>query len=116
MNLLRVSREVGEFRKRYKWMTFGVSLAFSVLLVRIVYLQVFRHEELSATAHENILKTLNLPATRGILRDTAGRVVAQNRPAYRMFITPSRLRGPEDLATLYDLLGLDAHKRAEFEA
>ncbi|HEX6244946.1 MAG TPA: penicillin-binding protein 2 [Polyangiales bacterium] len=116
MNLLRVSREVGEFRKRYKWMAFGVSLAFTVLLVRIVYLQVFSYEQLSATAHENILKTLNLPATRGILRDTTGRVVAQNHPAYRMFVTPSRLRGPEDLAALYDLLSLDAHKRAEFEA
>ena len=48
MNLLRVSREVGEFRKRYKWMALGVSLAFAVLLARIVYLQVFSYHELYA--------------------------------------------------------------------
>lgn len=115
MSLLRVSREVGEFRKRYKWMALGVSLAFAVLLTRIVYLQVFSYTELNATAHENILKTLPLPATRGILRDAAGRVIAQNRPAYRMFITPSRLRGPEDLAAIVDLLSLDARRKAELE-
>jgi penicillin-binding protein 2 len=115
MSLLRVTREVEEFRRRYKWMALGVSVAFAVLLTRIFYLQVVAHDELAATAHENILKTLNLPATRGIVRDSAGRVIAQNRPAYRMFITPSRLRGPEDLAYIEELLGLDARRKAELE-
>jgi penicillin-binding protein 2 len=116
MSLLRVSREVGEFKRRYKWMALGVSLIFSVLLTRIVYLQIATYQELSATAHENILKTLTLPATRGIMRDSAGRVVAQNRPAYRMFVTPSRLRGPEDVNELADLLGLDARGKSDMEA
>jgi penicillin-binding protein 2 len=115
MSLLRVSREVGEFKRRYKWMALGVSLIFTVLLTRIVYLQIATYTELSATAHENILKTLTLPATRGIMRDASGRVIAQNRPAYRMFVTPSRLRGPEDVAELEDLLGLDANKKLELE-
>ena len=35
MNLLRVSREVEEFRKRYKWMALGVSMAFAVLLMNL---------------------------------------------------------------------------------
>src|SRR5689334_17635196 len=116
MSLLRVSREVGEFKRRYKWMALGVSLIFTVLLTRIVYLQIATYQELSATAHENILKTITLPATRGIMRDAAGRVIAQNRPAYRMFVTPSRLRGPEDVAELADLLGLDAHGKLDMEA
>jgi penicillin-binding protein 2 len=115
MNLLRVTREVEEFRKRYKWMALGVSVAFAVLLSRIFYLQIITHDELAATAQENIVKTLNLPATRGIVRDSAGRVIAQNRPAYRMFITPSRLRGPEDLAGIIDLLALDARRKLELE-
>ena len=59
---------------------------------------------------------LIVPYGTGGVSDIMGRVVAQNRPAYRMFITPSRLRGPEDLAALYDLLGLDARRRAELEA
>jgi len=116
MSLLRVSREVGEFKRRYKWMALGVSLIFSVLLTRIVYLQIVTYQELSATAHENILKTLTLPATRGILRDASGRVIAQNRPAYRMYVTPSRLRGAEDVSQLADLLGFDTRGRLDLEA
>jgi penicillin-binding protein 2 len=116
MSLLRVSREVGEFKRRYKWMALGVSLIFTVLLTRILYLQIGTYQELSATAHENILKTISLPATRGIMRDAAGRVIAQNRPAYRMFVTPSRLRGAEDVNELADLLGLDARRKLDLEA
>lgn len=116
MNLLSVSREVGEFKKRYKWMALGVSVAFLTLFSRIVYLQVFAHEEFSAIAQENIIKTLDLPATRGVVRDHHGRIVASNRPAFRMFVTPSRLRGVEDFNRISDLLNLDEKGRAAFEA
>jgi len=115
MNLLSVSREVGEFRKRYKWMALVASLAFLVLLVRIFYLQVVRHEHYAEIARENIIKTVRLPATRGLLRDALGRVVATNRPAYKLFITPSRLRGEESLARIVDLLELDPSDQAAFE-
>ncbi len=116
MNLLSVSREVGEFKKRYKWMALGVSVAFFTLFSRIVYLQVFAHEEFSAIAQENIIKTLDLPATRGVVRDHHGRIVASNRPAFRMFVTPSRLRGQEDVDRVSELLNLDDKGKAAFEA
>ena len=81
----------------------------------MVYLQVYDHTRYAAIARENILKTLSLPATRGILRDAAGRVVAENRPAYRLFITPSRLKDPADLPRLEELLGLDAEQKRALE-
>lgn len=115
MSLLSVSREVGEFKKRYKWMALVVATAFGVLFTRILYLQVFAHDYYAGIAHENIVKTIEIPATRGILRDHAGRVIATNRPAFRMFITPSRLRGAEDVARLTELLELDAQSKAELE-
>lgn len=115
MNYLSVSREVGEFRKRYRWMVLGVACAFAVLFARVVYLQIVDHGRYAAIASENILKTLSLPATRGILRDTAGRVIAENRPAYRLFVTPSRLRDAHDVARIEELLGLDAQGRKSFE-
>src|SRR5688572_26126734 len=116
MNLLSVSREVGEFKKRYRWMALSVALAFSVLFARILYMQVFNHEYYAAIARENIVKTVPLPATRGIVRDGQGRVIASNRPAYRMYVTPSRLRGSEDVAKLVELLHLDELGRRELEA
>lgn len=113
MSLLSVSREVGEFRKRYRWMALGVACAFSVLFARVVYLQVVDHGTYAAIARENILKTQSLPATRGIVRDAAGRVIAHNRPAYRLFVTPSRLGGDEGFARLAELLGLTPERREE---
>ncbi len=115
MNLLSVSREVGEFKKRYKWMALVVSLAFLALFARVAYLQVIAHDEYAETARENIVKTLDLPATRGILRDRAGRVIAANRPAFKLFVTPSRLRGPDDVERIAELLGLDTSGRQLLE-
>src|SRR6476620_1513962 len=115
MNLLSVSREVGEFKKRYKWMALGVTAAFLTLFTRIVYLQVIAHDEYAAIAQENIVKTLDLPATRGVVRDQHGRVIASNRPAFRMYVTPSRLRGPEDIARIEELLGLDDKGKEQFQ-
>ncbi|HEX5660206.1 MAG TPA: penicillin-binding protein 2 [Polyangiales bacterium] len=116
MNLLSVSREVGEFRKRYRWMALGVAFAFGLLFARVLYLQVLDYNRYAAIASENILKTQSMPATRGIIRDTAGRVIAQNRPAYRLFITPSKLRGEDDLSNLIELLQLDEQGKALLRA
>ncbi|MET0286081.1 MAG: penicillin-binding protein 2 [Polyangiales bacterium] len=116
MNLLSVSREVGEFRKRYRWMALGVAFAFGLLFARVLYLQVLDNAHYAAIASENILKTQSMPATRGIIRDRAGRVIAQNRPAYRLFITPSKLRGEDDLSNLIDLLQLDEQGKALLRA
>jgi penicillin-binding protein 2 len=115
MSLLSVSREVGEFRKRYRWMALGVACAFALLFTRVLYLQVFDYATYAAIARENIIKTQSLPATRGIVRDAAGRMIAQNRPAYRLFVTPSRVGGAEGIKALSELLGLSPEQRAALE-
>lgn len=116
MNLLSVSREVGEFRKRYRWMALGVVAAFTLLFTRVLYLQVYDHDTYAGIARENILKTQSMPATRGIIRDVAGRVIALNRPAYRLFVTPTKLHREEDVSRLCELLGLDPPAQATLRA
>jgi len=112
MSLLSARREVGEFRKRYKWMALGVVVVFSVLIGRMVQLQVVEHDHYASIARENITKTLTLPATRGILRDRSGRIVVTNRPSYDVYLTPSRLEEGDE-ARVADLMGLDAEGRAD---
>jgi penicillin-binding protein 2 len=113
MTLLSARREVSEFRKRYKWMALVVIVAFAVILGRIFQLQVVDHARWAAIARENITKTLTLPATRGIIRDRAGRIIVTNRPSYDVYLTPRLLRegDPERIA---DLMGLDAEQRRAF--
>jgi penicillin-binding protein 2 len=115
MNLLSARREVGEFKKRYKWMALVVLLAFGVLFARMVQLQLAEYDLYQGIAEENITRTLTLPATRGILRDHNGRVIATNRPAYNVYLTPQYLEegDVETIATLMGLADEDATRLQE---
>ena len=115
MNLLSVRREVSEFKRRYKWMAGFVVLAFTVLIGRIYQLQVVDHEHYAEIARENITKTLQLPATRGVIRDTAGRIVVSNRPSYDVYVTPHLLH-EGDTERLMGLMGLTEAERRDFTA
>jgi len=111
VTLLSQRREVGEFKKRYKWMALVVLGVFSILAVRVIQLQTLDYDHYAAIAQENITKTIPLPATRGIVTDTAGRVIASNRPAYNVFITP-QLVSEEDIERVAELMGLDPEEKA----
>jgi penicillin-binding protein 2 len=114
VNLLSVRREVGEFKKRYKWMALVVMLSFLVLMGRMIQLQLVEYEHYSQIARENITRTVTLPATRGIVRDSQGRVVATNRAAYNLYVTPQYL-AEGDLARIAELMGWTAEQRTGLE-
>ncbi|MCB9617025.1 MAG: penicillin-binding protein 2 [Sandaracinus sp.] len=109
--LLSPRREVGEFRKRYKWMALATTLTFGLLLGRMAQLQLVEHDEWARIAQENITKTISLPATRGLLRDTRGRTIAENRPSYVVYLTPQLLE-PEDVDRVAELMNLDEAEAA----
>jgi len=108
-------REVGEFRKRYRWMALFVVLVFGGIIVRIAQVQLVQRDRWSGIAQQNITKTLELPATRGVIRDIAGRVVASNRPSYDVYTTP-RLLDPEAVQRVASLMGLTKEERATLES
>lgn len=114
MTMLSVRREVGEFRKRYKWMALAVCVGFGVVLARLVQLQVVEQVRWAAEARDNITRSVRLPAVRGLLRDRNGAVVATNRPSYDVYATP-QLLDDADRKLISQLMGLDAARRAEFE-
>jgi penicillin-binding protein 2 len=105
--------EVGEFRKRYKWMALFVLVAICSIVVRLFQLQIVQHARWANEARKNITKVVRLPATRGIIRDHKGRVIADNRPSYNVFVTP-RLLGEPQLAAIGELLELDEPGRLRF--
>ncbi len=115
MTMLSARREVGEFRKRYKWMALVVVIVFGALIGRLVYLQLIQYDEWSAEAQRNITKRIALPATRGIIRDIKGRVIATNRPSYDVYMTP-QLLDEETLVKLAALMQLDETATAAFIA
>ncbi|HLK38572.1 MAG TPA: penicillin-binding protein 2 [Polyangiaceae bacterium] len=131
-NLLVPRSDIGEFRRRYKWMALATVLALLVVLGRLFQLQVLSAAEFAATAHENIIRRVVLPTTRGVIRDANGKVLASSRPSYDVEVVPGRVmpsarpthyRGgqalphdPDSWARLAEVLRLNPEERRTFEA
>src|SRR5258708_18577262 len=87
-NLLVPRSDIGEFRKRYKWLALASVLALCAVVARLFQLQVLQGTEYAATAHENIIRRVVLPTTRGVIRDANGKVLASSRPSYEPEVGP----------------------------
>jgi len=66
-------------------------LAFGAVVVRLFQLQVLKGAEYAQTAHENVIRRVTIPTTRGIVRDAQGRVLASSRPSFNVVIVPGRV-------------------------
>lgn len=76
----------------------GLLVLAAVLLLtwRLIQLQIVNHEHFTTLSHDNRVKVLPLPPTRGLIYDRKGVLLAQNRPAYTLEITPEQV---DDLDT-----------------
>ncbi len=79
-----------------------IGVAFAVFLVRLFQLQILEGADLRQRSQQNSVRTLVLEAPRGAILDRDGRVLAANRPAYRVQVIPNELRTP---GRTYDALG-----------
>ncbi len=124
--------DVGEFRRRYKWMALAALLAFGAVVVRLFQLQVLDGTDYAAVAHENIIRRVVLPTTRGVVRDANGKVLASSRPSYEVEVVPGRVmpsarplhyrngqpiaRDPDSWNRLAEILRLNPDERRSFES
>jgi penicillin-binding protein 2 len=113
-----LEREIDRFRGRLLAAAAFVLIAFSLLAARLVYLQVFRHEELATQAEANRIAVVPIVPNRGLIVDRNGVVLATNYSAYTLEITPSRLAGGgaalepliDDLATVVEIQARDRRR------
>jgi len=105
--LKNVEQEVGRFRMRLAAAAAFVLFAFGLLGARLVYLQVYRHDELSTQAENNRITVVPIVPNRGLILDRNGIVLANNYSAYTLEIMPSKvddLEGTIDrLAAIVDI-------------
>ena len=82
--------EVGlvRFRTRVFVMSLAVVFCFVLLLARLVYLQVLRHDDLREQAESNRTAIVPIVPNRGLIQDRNGVVLASNYSAYTLEITP----------------------------
>jgi len=69
-----------------------VLLLLGGLVGRLVYLQVVSHEHFTTLSRDNRVKVVPVPPTRGQIYDRNGLLLAGNRPAYSLEITPEQVK------------------------
>ena len=94
--LRNVEAELVRFRRRVLIASIGVLVAFTLLASRVVWLQVFRHEDLDEQAESNRTAVVPIVPNRGLILDRNGLVLATNYSAYTLEITPSKVSNLED--------------------
>ena len=92
-----------------------VILAFLALGVRLWFLQVMRGDTYYKKTADNVVKEVDLPATRGEIRDRAGKPVVENRASYNVYVTP-RFLTDQALARLAKDLHLSDEQTAQIKA
>jgi penicillin-binding protein 2 len=90
--LRNVQADLSRFRSRVLVAGLMVFLAFILLASRLVYLQIFRHDDLQAQAENNRITAVPVVPNRGLILDRNGVVVATNYSAYTLEITPSKVK------------------------
>lgn len=129
-DLLTSRSDVGEFRKRYKYLALFVSVCFVAVVVRLFQLQIVGGDEYAKIAHENIIRKITVPTTRGVIRDAQGKILASSRPSFNVYVVPGRAapsaRPPKngetissDLDTwpkIVEVLRLNPEEKATFDA
>jgi penicillin-binding protein 2 len=89
--LRNVEADLSRFRARILVATALVLVAFFLLLSRLVYLQIMRHDDLEEQAESNRTAIVPIVPNRGLILDRNGIVLATNYSAYTLEITPSRV-------------------------
>ncbi len=129
-NLLVPRSDVSEFRKRYRWMALAAFVSFAAVVIRLFQLQVLKGSEYAAAAHENVIRRVTVPTTRGIIRDAHGRVLASSRPSFNVYLVPGRVmpsarppkpgrrqsEEPDSFRRIADTLRLNPDERVRLEA
>jgi penicillin-binding protein 2 len=114
--LRNVEAELVRFRRRVLIASIGVLVAFSLLSARLVWLQVFRHEDLDEQAESNRTAVVPIVPNRGLILDRNGLVLATNYSAYTLEITPSKAGNLEDtIDQLNEVVEITQRDRRRFK-
>ncbi len=111
-----IEMDLARFRTRVFAVSVLVLVCFSLLVARLVYLQVMRHDDLRAQAESNRTAIVPIVPNRGLIVDRNGVVLASNYSAYTLEISPSKTRGLEQtIEELGSVLDITPRDRRRFK-
>ena len=114
--LKNVEQELGRFRLRLAAAAAFVLFLFGLLAARLVYLQIYKHDELYTQAENNRITVVPVVPNRGLILDRNGVVLANNYSAYTLEITPSKVDDLEaTIDQIAELVDVQARDRKRFK-
>ncbi len=114
--LRNVEADLSRFRARVLVASLVVLLCFVLLVARLVYLQVYRHDDLSEQAESNRTAVVPIVPNRGLILDRNGVVLATNYSAYTLEITPSMVANlDETIAALEKVIDIQLRDKRRFK-
>lgn len=108
-------REQAAFASRTFTIMVVVAALFCLLLMRLIWLMVFKHDTYETLSVENHIQAFALPPQRGLIYDRNGELLADNRTAFSVAVV-TELAGDLDamLAEVGALIDLSATEVAAF--
>ncbi len=114
--LRNVEADLSRFRARVVVASLVVLASFALLASRLVYLQVYRHADLSEQAESNRTAVVPIVPNRGLILDRNGVVLASNYSAYTLEITPSKVANlDETIAGLETIIDIQLRDKRRFK-
>ncbi|OPY75146.1 MAG: Stage V sporulation protein D [Syntrophorhabdus sp. PtaU1.Bin058] len=77
---------------KFKWCNLILIITMTVLLIRLWDLQIMRGSEMRRLSEQNRIRIKKVIAPRGIMYDRSGRVLADTRPSFNVYITPEDIK------------------------
>jgi penicillin-binding protein 2 len=112
-----LQQELRRFRYRVLVAVALVALTFLLLIVRLIYLQIWRYEDFREQAENNRISVVPIVPNRGVITDRNGVVLASNYSAYTLEINASKLNQPEDMVIdqLSEIIEIQPRDRKRFK-
>lgn len=95
-------REGQLFTSRALFAAISIGVIIFIIVVRLIYLQIYSHEMYSALSQNNRVSLVPVDPTRGLIYDRNGVILAENRPAYSLEIVPEHIK---ELESTLEFLG-----------
>ncbi|MGB5339106.1 MAG: penicillin-binding protein 2, partial [Gammaproteobacteria bacterium] len=92
-----------------------IGILLAILFSRLLYLQVYAHAHFTTLSEDNRVNLQAIAPNRGLIYDRNGVLLAQNRPAYSLEITPEQVGDlDQTLKQLAEVIEIDEEDLERF--
>ena len=99
---------------KYKWCKRVLIMTMIVLSIRLWHLQIMQGNEMRQQSEMNRIRIKKVLAPRGIMFDRMGKILADTRPSFNLYITPEDIKDfNQTVDGLSGLMGIDREEIIE---